>query len=177
MRQVLLLMATFLTLVWCQPVSAVGVVQSALLEVEASQPSQLLQLAASTNKTKKKRLSCSPDEHFDGNLGKCVPCKPDFHEEVQADDNGEDQNICVADLKKPKKQTTKSCPEGQTLQDGKCKTSEFPEIEQCPEGQNLDPSNGQCFSCSHNDHFDDALGKCVPCKQGFHVAGDECVAD
>lgn len=51
----------------------------------------------------------------------------------------------------------------------------FPAVEQCPEGQNFNPNTGNCFSCSHNDHFEN--GRCVPCQQGFHVSGDSCVAD
>ncbi len=124
-------------------------------------------------------FSCSHNDHFEN--GKCVPCKPGFHEADVTDDNGEVNRECVPNGKKTnsKTQTKKSCPEGTEFKNGKCqkRKSEFPEVEQCPEGQNPDPNTGVCFSCSHNDHFDPAQGKCVPCKQGFHVEGDQCVAD
>ncbi|MBZ9739742.1 MULTISPECIES: hypothetical protein [unclassified Mesorhizobium] len=51
----------------------------------------------------------------------------------------------------------------------------LPPVEQCPAGQNLNPGTGNCFSCSHNDHFEN--GRCVPCQQGFHVSGESCVAN
>lgn len=111
-------------------------------------------------------FSCSHNDHFEN--GRCVPCKAGFHEE------GDE---CVADVKKKKTKKKQACPAGTEFRDGKCRKSEFPEIENCPEGQNADPNTGVCFSCSHNDHFDAARGKCVPCRQGFHVEGDECVAD
>lgn len=78
------------------------------------------------------------------------------------------------------------CPHGEIADsDGNClpvasrrnKTQQqaLPPVEQCPEGQNLNPNTGNCFSCSHNDHFEN--GRCVPCQHGFHVSGESCVAD
>jgi len=78
------------------------------------------------------------------------------------------------------------CPRGEIADsDGNClaiatgrnKTQRqaFPPVDQCPAGQNLNPNTGNCFSCSHNDHFEN--GRCVPCQQGFHVSGESCVAD
>ena len=78
------------------------------------------------------------------------------------------------------------CPRGEIADsDGNClpmasrrkkaQQQAFPAVEQCPAGQNLNPNTGNCFSCSHNDHFEN--GRCVPCQQGFHVSGESCVAD
>ncbi len=199
MRQIFCLLATLIAMVWCQlgavaaPQETTALIQSSQPQVHAAQLPILDQLAATTKKKNKKRkscpagqnrdpetgqcFSCSHNDHFDIDLGKCVPCQAGFHEEVLADDNGEEQNVCVADKKKSKKKKAKSCPEGQSFTNGKCRTAEFPAEEQCPEGQNADPKTGVCFSCSHNDHFDPAQGICVPCKEGFHVEGEQCVAD
>ena len=124
------------------------------------------------SKTGKCFNPCSHNDHWEN--GTCVPCKPGSHEETQADDNGDEQNVCVENVKKKQGQS-KKCPQGTELKNGKCRKTEFPPIEQCPEGQNPDPVTGVCFSCSHNDHFEN--GTCVPCKRGFHVEGDACVAD
>lgn len=53
----------------------------------------------------------------------------------------------------------------------------------CRNGQNRDPNTGECFSCSHNDHFEN--GKCVPnvkkkkkkvntCPQGTEFRDGQC---
>ena len=107
-------------------------------------------------------FACSHNDHFEN--GTCVPCKIGFHQE------GEE---CIVDVKNSRK--TKSCPAGKEFTKGKCRKSEFPPVESCPEGQNPDPTTGICFSCSHNDHFEN--GTCVPCQVGFHVDGDQCVAN
>jgi hypothetical protein len=153
---------------------------------DASLPMQSYEKFAATKKKKNRQcpegqnpdpstgvcFSCSHNDHFEN--GQCVPCKRGFHEETQADDNGEEQSVCVPDRRKAKA-NAKNCPEGMEFRNGRCRKSEFPEVEQCPEGQNPDPATGVCFSCSHNDHFEN--GRCVPCRQGFHVEGDQCVAD
>ncbi|RUU14259.1 hypothetical protein EOD23_01675 [Mesorhizobium sp. USDA-HM6] len=76
-------------------------------------------------------------------------------------------DYCVLDGEGKKK--ARGCPEGTKFVNGKCRKSEFPPIE----GQ--EGGGGDGFSCSHNDHLEN--GRCVPCKEGFHVEGDECVAD
>jgi hypothetical protein len=124
-----------------------------------------------------RRFECPEDFHWDGD--ECVPdwkrkknkggggCVVGFHW------NG---HRCVRDRDEQQKggggcvvgfhwNGHKCIPDG-----GQKKTkdnNEFPPIE----GQEGDEG----FSCSHNDHLEN--GKCVPCKAGFHVEGDECVAD
>lgn len=116
---------------------------------------------------KHKRVECPQGLHWNGD--RCVPdrkakksgggvCVVGFHW------NGEE---CVPDGRGQKK--ARGCPEGTEFIRGKCRKSEFPPIE--GEGQ----EGGEGFSCSHNDHLEN--GTCVPCKEGFHVEGDECVAD
>lgn len=78
--------------------------------------------------------------------------------------NGEE---CVPDRQGRKK--GRNCPEGTEFANGRCRKSEFPPVE----GEGGAGDDG--FSCSHNDHLEN--GRCVPCKEGFHVEGDECVAD
>ncbi|MBN9236362.1 MULTISPECIES: hypothetical protein [Phyllobacteriaceae] len=78
--------------------------------------------------------------------------------------NGEE---CVPDRQGKKK--NRICHEGTEFANGKCRKSEFPPVE----GEGGAGDDG--FSCSHNDHLEN--GRCVPCKEGFHVEGDECVAD
>lgn len=148
--------------------------------VDSARPADFGSLEQLASTTKKKRNSCPPGQNRDPNTGvcfscshndhfengECVPCKEGFHQE------GDE---CVPDAKKKKSRKQKSCPAGTEFRNGKCRKSEFPEVEQCPEGQNPDPATGVCFSCSHNDHFEN--GRCVPCREGFHVEGDECVAD
>ena len=162
---------------------AAGTLASPLLEAA---PVAVERIAASTKKKPKKcpdgltRNSntgkcfnpCSHNDHWEN--GTCVPCKPGSHEETQADDNGEEQRVCVENVRK-KETKSKKCPQGTEFKNGKCRKTEFPPIEECPDGQNPDPVTGVCFSCSHNDHFEN--GVCVPCKQGFHVEGDACVSD
>ncbi|MCA0433303.1 MAG: hypothetical protein LCH46_08560 [Proteobacteria bacterium] len=42
-------------------------------------------------------FSCSHNDHFDPAKGRCVPCKPGFHEADVTDDNGEVNRECVPD--------------------------------------------------------------------------------
>ncbi len=110
---------------------------------------------------------CVVGHHWNGD--RCVPyrgrkggggCVVGFHW------NGDK---CVPDRQGKKKGG--SCPEGTEFANGKCRKSEFPPVE----GQGGGGGEDDGFSCSHNDHLEN--GKCVPCKEGFHVEGDECVAD
>jgi hypothetical protein len=139
-----------------------------------------------------KHFGCPDDFHWDGD--ECVPnwkkkknkggggCVVGFHW------NGD---RCVPDKKSKKQQGGGGCVVGfhrvgdECVPDGgggcvvgfhwngqKCvpdkrKKNGMPPVE----GQQGDEG----FQCSHNDHLEN--GKCVPCKAGFHVEGDECVAD
>ena len=150
MRQMFFLTATLLTLVWCQP-DAIAALQDTTDLLKSSQVletgSQLPivdQLAAATKKKGRKAcpagqnrdpetgtcFSCSHNDHFDTSLGKCVPCKPGFHEEVQKNDNGEKHSVCLTDKKKSKKPKANSCPEGRILHDGNCEEGDFNDIAQ-----------------------------------------------
>lgn len=80
-----------------------------------------------------------------------------------------DGEECVPDRQGKKK--VRNCPEGTKFANGKCRKSEFPPVE----GEEGGGGQDDGFSCSHNDHLEN--GRCVPCKEGFHVEGDDCVAD
>lgn len=117
---------------------------------------------------------CVPDREREGGGG-CVVgfhwngdhCVPDRKRKVEGECSVLFGDYCAPDAQGKKK--GKGCPEGTEFVNGKCRKSEFPPIE----GQEGGGDDG--FSCSHNDHLEN--GKCVPCKEGFHVEGDECVAD